>query len=130
MKTHVAQYRRHVFFTGFSNPRQSFFFCAETVCINRLFTMLSNHVIVRTEKFHQRNGLKTCRRHVSFTPFRIPVNPLSKKKKSTEVLFFFWRRDGDSNPGYGDIRIHDFQSCSFGQLGHLCITTLNIIMKL
>ena len=40
---------------------------------------------------------------------------------------FSWRRDGDSNPRYGDIRIHDFQSCSFGQLGHLCKSTLDII---
>lgn len=31
----------------------------------------------------------------------------------------FWRREGDSNPWYGGNRTHDFQSCSFGQLGHL-----------
>ena len=30
-----------------------------------------------------------------------------------------WRRDGDSNPGSGYYRLHDFQSCSFGHLGHL-----------
>ncbi len=34
-------------------------------------------------------------------------------------MLFVWRREGDSNPWYGDYRTHDFQSCSFGQLGHL-----------
>ena len=30
-----------------------------------------------------------------------------------------WRRDGDSNPRNRFSGLHDFQSCSFGQLGHL-----------
>ena len=33
----------------------------------------------------------------------------------------FWRRVRDSNPRNGCSRLHDFQSCSFGQLGQLSI---------
>ena len=32
---------------------------------------------------------------------------------------FIWRREGDSNPRYPGKGTHDFQSCTFGQLGHL-----------
>ena len=44
-----------------------------------------------------------------------------KRKKHPSVLFPFWRRCRDLNPGNGLSRLHDFQSCSFGQLGHICI---------
>ena len=44
-----------------------------------------------------------------------------KRKKHPSVLFSFWRRCRDLNPGNGLSRLHDFQSCSFGQLGHICI---------
>ena len=40
-----------------------------------------------------------------------------------------WRRDGDSNPGYGYYRTHDFQSCSFGQLGHLSIIQFSVLNR-
>ena len=40
-------------------------------------------------------------------------------RNSIKITVDLWRREGDSNPWYGDYRTHDFQSCSFGQLGHL-----------
>ena len=49
---------------------------------------------------------------------RIPFS-LIKKERVPDGYSLFWRREGDSNPWYGDYRTHDFQSCSFGQLGHL-----------
>ena len=32
-----------------------------------------------------------------------------------------WRRERDSNPRYQSPGTHDFQSCPFGQLGHLSV---------
>ena len=36
-------------------------------------------------------------------------------------LYKWWRRERDSNPRYTFRCTHDFQSCTFGQLGHLSI---------
>ena len=41
--------------------------------------------------------------------------------KSTPFLYKWWRRERDSNPRYTFRCTHDFQSCTFGQLGHLSI---------
>ena len=49
---------------------------------------------------------------------------LYEKTKSTTPLgntLYFWRRAWDSNPRNGFGRLHDFQSCSFDQLGQLSI---------
>ncbi len=50
--------------------------------------------------------------------FRIPFGP---KQKAPWRVLLFWRRNGDSNPGCGCNHIHDFQSCSFDQLGHFSV---------
>ena len=58
---------------------------------------------------------------------RIPFSLFLQNKKGTlRVPFLFWRREGDSNPWYGDYRTHDFQSCSFGQLGHLSVNRCSL----
>ena len=43
------------------------------------------------------------------------------------MTFCFWRRCGDSNPRSLVKDLHDFQSCSFGQLGHICKYCFDII---
>ena len=50
-----------------------------------------------------------------------------KIKNTTRVFFVFWRRARDSNPRTGYSPLHDFQSCSFGQLGQLSVFCLIII---
>ena len=37
---------------------------------------------------------------------------------------YFWRRARDSNPRTGDSPLHDFQSCSFDQLGQLSVSAI------
>ena len=44
-----------------------------------------------------------------------------KEKRSKTSFAPTWRRDGDSNPRSRFNGLHDFQSCSFDQLGHLSI---------
>ena len=44
-----------------------------------------------------------------------------KTKAPKNGASFLWRRWRDLNPWNGVRRLHDFQSCSFGQLGHICI---------
>lgn len=59
---------------------------------------------------------------ITIAPFqrKYAVKKHDKSKKSlAKNDKTLWRREGDSNPWYGDYRTHDFQSCSFGQLGHL-----------
>lgn len=48
---------------------------------------------------------------------------LQKKKnlRSANCSPQVWRRDGDSNPRSRFNGLHDFQSCSFDQLGHLSL---------
>ena len=50
-----------------------------------------------------------------------------KTKSHPQVTFYFWRRCGDSNPRSLVKDLHDFQSCSFGQLGHICKYCFDII---
>ena len=50
-----------------------------------------------------------------------------KQKSHPQVTFCFWRRCGDSNPRSLVKDLHDFQSCSFGQLGHICKYCFDII---
>ena len=38
--------------------------------------------------------------------------------------FYFWRRARDSNPRNRFSSLHDFQSCSFDQLGQLSVSTV------
>ena len=52
---------------------------------------------------------------------------LQQKQKSPAGDFCFWRRCGDSNPRSLVKDLHDFQSCSFGQLGHICKYCFDII---
>ena len=42
-----------------------------------------------------------------------------KMKAPKKGCFHFWRRARDSNPRNSVDCLHDFQSCSFGQLGQL-----------
>ena len=42
-------------------------------------------------------------------------------RNSIKITVDLWRRDGDSNPRSRFNGLHDFQSCSFDQLGHLSI---------
>ena len=58
---------------------------------------------------------------------RIPCPYLKNKKNTARVFFIFWRRARDSNPRTGYSPLHDFQSCSFGQLGQLSVFCLIII---
>ena len=44
---------------------------------------------------------------------------LPMQKAGLATCFSFWRRARDSNPRTGFDLLHDFQSCSFGQLGQL-----------
>ena len=44
---------------------------------------------------------------------------LPMQKADLATCFSFWRRARDSNPRTGFDLLHDFQSCSFGQLGQL-----------
>lgn len=44
-----------------------------------------------------------------------------KEKRSKTSFAPTWRRDGDSNPRSRFNGLHDFQSCSFDQLGQLSI---------
>ena len=55
--------------------------------------------------------------------YRIGPNPLPEIKKEHRegVPFFIWRRARDSNPRILVEALHDFQSCSFGQLGQPCV---------
>ena len=46
-------------------------------------------------------------------------NPYHKKTAIPKRYRSFWRRARDSNPRVGVYPLHDFQSCSFGQLGQL-----------
>ena len=47
---------------------------------------------------------------------------LTKKDSNTKRYhYLFWRRARDSNPRNAFRRLHDFQSCSFDQLGQLSI---------
>ena len=57
---------------------------------------------------------------------RIPCFNQIKKQKVAPygTTFYFWRRARDSNPRTGFDLLHDFQSCSFGQLGQLSIYCL------
>ncbi len=53
-------------------------------------------------------------------------------KKTTDTpkgICYFWRRARDSNPRNGFGRLHDFQSCSFDQLGQLSICSKNLLIK-
>ena len=59
-------------------------------------------------------------------PVRIPIFT-TKIKSHPQVTFCFWRRCGDSNPRSLVKDLHDFQSCSFGQLGHICKYCFDII---
>ena len=49
---------------------------------------------------------------------------IKKQNHPNGWLCFLWRRARDSNPRTGYSPLHDFQSCSFGQLGQLskCLT--------
>ena len=49
---------------------------------------------------------------------------IKKQNHPKGWLCFLWRRARDSNPRTGYSPLHDFQSCSFGQLGQLskCLT--------
>ena len=53
----------------------------------------------------------------------LTFNSIEKIKGSTYryYLLFFWRRARDSNPRSRFSDLHDFQSCSFDQLGQLSI---------
>ena len=59
-------------------------------------------------------------------------NPLfqSKKIKGNTLRYYllFWRRARDSNPRNGFGRLHDFQSCSFDQLGQLSISLIALLL--
>ena len=59
------------------------------------------------------------RRQVCSLLVRIPLFVLPKQKAGLTTCFSFWRRARDSNPRTGFDLLHDFQSCSFGQLGQL-----------
>ena len=60
-------------------------------------------------------------------PCSNPLSTLKKQKNTARVFFVFWRRARDSNPRTGYSPLHDFQSCSFGQLGQLSVFCLIII---
>ena len=49
---------------------------------------------------------------------------IKKQNHPNGWFCFLWRRARDSNPRTGYSPLHDFQSCSFGQLGQLskCLT--------
>ena len=51
------------------------------------------------------------------------TNKYKKKAQQNSTTEYIpkkqWRRDGDSNPRGCITNLHDFQSCSLGQLGHL-----------
>ena len=66
-----------------------------------------------TGTFSQSQRLLRC----SWSSFLIPC--CLKQKNTQKGVFLFWRRARDSNPRVGFDPLHDFQSCSFGQLGQL-----------
>ena len=52
-----------------------------------------------------------------------------QKLKDTALgVFNFWRRERDSNPRTSVSSLHDFQSCAFDQLGHLCIYSICFVI--
>ena len=62
---------------------------------------------------------------------RIPFQLFKQKIKTTCLGgSYFWRRARDSNPRNGFGRLHDFQSCSFDQLGQLSVCSNNFHIKL
>ena len=71
----------------------------------------------------QASTLKTVHRTVFFT--RLTLSGFESlflyKKNSTFTVLFFWRRARDSNPRNRFSSLHDFQSCSFDQLGQLSV---------
>ena len=54
---------------------------------------------------------------------------LTKKDSNTKRHYYlFWRRARDSNPRNGFGRLHDFQSCSFDQLGQLSTSLIALLL--
>ena len=68
------------------------------------------------------HALKTLPRSVFLTGFRIPC--IKNKADTMRYQLYFWRRARDSNPRTGDSPLHDFQSCSFDQLGQLSVSAI------
>ena len=58
---------------------------------------------------------------VSASVLQVLIPCLHTKQKTPERVLLFWRRARDSNPRVGFDPLHDFQSCSFGQLGQLSV---------
>ncbi len=57
----------------------------------------------------------------------IIVRKIKACKQLSTVYRFFWRRARDSNPRNRFSSLHDFQSCSFDQLGQLSINIFNYV---
>ena len=53
----------------------------------------------KEEKLHLRNGLKTVRRTVFLTAFRVPDSPQNKYSIPKKGMLYLWWAIRDSNPG-------------------------------
>ena len=61
--------------------------------------------------------------------FKYILVDVKTKEKSHKNLssYGFWRRARDSNPRTGYSPLHDFQSCSFDQLGQLSVSAIKCL---
>ena len=100
-----------------------FLFLAESKgCVCFASTILGDRcrATVPASDFGAKNSPPDCFLNAPH-PLRLRI-PCNKKRNNTiRHCFFFWRRARDSNPRTGVSPLHDFQSCSFDQLGQLSI---------
>lgn len=59
-----------------------------------------------------------------YFPFSNLIGEKEKPKALMYQGFRLWRRARDSNPRTGYSPLHDFQSCSFDQLGQLSVSAI------